>query len=175
MFFRSYITVMYNPCFIRMLHKLYVVSKCCTTLVISKCTVVQLLLYHSDSAVQPLLYHSVVQPLLYDLFQVLTVIVFFSSFISVLYYLGVMQFLIRNIARFMAAVMGTSPAESLNAAGNIFIGQVWRHVTVVMKLQYGVCWHHVLYKFRKLLQKFKVLLFNAIGNTSTSVKITSIF
>lgn len=48
---------------------------------------------------------------------------FFSSFISVLYYLGVMQFLIRNIARFMAAVMGTSPAESLNAAGNIFIGQ----------------------------------------------------
>lgn len=56
-------------------------------------------------------------------FKVLTVIVFFSSFISVLYYLGVMQFLIRNIARFMAAVMGTSPAESLNAAGNIFIGQ----------------------------------------------------
>nr|XP_022310861.1 solute carrier family 28 member 3-like isoform X1 [Crassostrea virginica]XP_022310862.1 solute carrier family 28 member 3-like isoform X1 [Crassostrea virginica]XP_022310863.1 solute carrier family 28 member 3-like isoform X1 [Crassostrea virginica] len=56
-------------------------------------------------------------------FKVLTVIVFFSSFISVMYYLGVMQFLIRHIARFMAAVMGTSPAESLNAAGNIFIGQ----------------------------------------------------
>ncbi|XP_078320441.1 solute carrier family 28 member 3-like [Crassostrea virginica] len=34
-----------------------------------------------------------------------------------------MQFLIRHIARFMAAVMETSPAESLNAAGNIFIGQ----------------------------------------------------
>ncbi|XP_048754848.2 solute carrier family 28 member 3-like [Ostrea edulis] len=56
-------------------------------------------------------------------FKVLTVIVFFSSFISVLYYLGVMQFIIRHIARFMATVMGTSPAESLNAAGNIFIGQ----------------------------------------------------
>ena len=34
-----------------------------------------------------------------------------------------MQFIIRNLARFMAAVMDTSPAESLNAAGNIFIGQ----------------------------------------------------
>ncbi|KAK3109178.1 hypothetical protein FSP39_024723, partial [Pinctada imbricata] len=56
-------------------------------------------------------------------FKVLTVIVFFSTAISILYYLGVMQFIIRNLARFMAAVMGTSPAESLNAAGNIFIGQ----------------------------------------------------
>jgi nucleoside permease NupC len=35
-----------------------------------------------------------------------------------------MQFIIRHLARFMAIVMGTSPAESLNAAGNIFIGQV---------------------------------------------------
>ncbi|XP_062606330.1 solute carrier family 28 member 3-like [Saccostrea cucullata] len=59
----------------------------------------------------------------YFAFKVLTVIVFFSSFISILYYLGVMQFIIRHIARFMATVMGTSPAESLNAAGNIFIGQ----------------------------------------------------
>lgn len=43
---------------------------------------------------------------------------------SVCYYLGIMQFLIRNLARFIAGVMGTSPAESLNAAGNIFVGQV---------------------------------------------------
>lgn len=56
-------------------------------------------------------------------FKVLPVIIFFSSFVSVCYYLGIMQFLIRNLARFIAGVMGTSPAESLNAAGNIFVGQ----------------------------------------------------
>ena len=51
-------------------------------------------------------------------------IVFFSTAVSVLYYLGAMQFIIRNIARGLASVLGTSPAESLNAAGNIFLGQV---------------------------------------------------
>ncbi|XP_053373495.1 solute carrier family 28 member 3-like isoform X2 [Mercenaria mercenaria] len=56
-------------------------------------------------------------------FKVLTVIVFFSAIISVLYYLGVMQFIIRYLARFLAFCLGTSPTESLNAAGNIFIGQ----------------------------------------------------
>ncbi|XP_021376259.1 solute carrier family 28 member 3-like [Mizuhopecten yessoensis] len=56
-------------------------------------------------------------------FKVLTVIVFFSTAVSVLYYIGVMQFIIRYLARFMSSVMGTSPTESLNAAGNIFIGQ----------------------------------------------------
>ncbi|XP_069110966.1 uncharacterized transporter HI_0519-like [Argopecten irradians] len=56
-------------------------------------------------------------------FKVLTVIVFFSTAVSVLYYIGVMQFIIRYIARFMSWSMGTSPTESLNAAGNIFIGQ----------------------------------------------------
>ncbi|XP_060073867.1 solute carrier family 28 member 3-like [Ylistrum balloti] len=56
-------------------------------------------------------------------FKVLTVIVFFSTAVSVLYYIGVMQFIIRYLARFMSWSMGTSPTESLNAAGNIFIGQ----------------------------------------------------
>ncbi|KAL3831774.1 hypothetical protein ACJMK2_023481, partial [Sinanodonta woodiana] len=55
--------------------------------------------------------------------RVLPVIIFFSSIMSVLYYLGVMQLIIRNLARFMSWIMQTSPAESLNAAGNIFIGQ----------------------------------------------------
>ena len=58
------------------------------------------------------------------LFQVLPVIIFFSSAVSVLYYWGVMQFIIKYIARFLAWCLGTSPTESLNAAGNIFIGQV---------------------------------------------------
>ncbi|XP_052095831.1 solute carrier family 28 member 3-like isoform X2 [Mytilus californianus] len=54
---------------------------------------------------------------------VLPVIVFFSTAIAILYYLGVMQFIIKYIARALAFALGTSPAESLNAAGNIFIGQ----------------------------------------------------
>lgn len=54
----------------------------------------------------------------------LPVIVFFSTTVSVLYYLGVMQFIIRNVAKGLAAALGTSPAESLNAAGNIFLGMV---------------------------------------------------
>lgn len=56
-------------------------------------------------------------------FKVLPVVVFFSTFVSMLYYLGFMQFIIRNVGRFLAFCLHTSPAESLNAAGNIFIGQ----------------------------------------------------
>ena len=56
-------------------------------------------------------------------FAVLPVIIFFSTAIAILYYLGVMQFIIKYIARALAFALGTSPAESLNAAGNIFIGQ----------------------------------------------------
>ncbi|VDI31973.1 pyrimidine nucleoside transport protein [Mytilus galloprovincialis] len=55
--------------------------------------------------------------------KVLPVIVFFSTAVSILYYIGAMQFIIRNIAKGLATVLGTSPAESLNAAGNIFLGQ----------------------------------------------------
>ncbi|KAL9969400.1 hypothetical protein ACROYT_G021615 [Oculina patagonica] len=59
----------------------------------------------------------------YIAFKVLTVIIFFSSFISVLYYLGVMPLIISKIAWLMQVTMGTSAAESLSAAGNIFVGQ----------------------------------------------------
>ncbi|XP_060086045.1 solute carrier family 28 member 3-like [Ylistrum balloti] len=55
-------------------------------------------------------------------FKALTVVVFFSTTVSVLYYLGAMQFIICKIARLMASTLGTSPTESLNAAANIFIG-----------------------------------------------------
>ena len=56
-------------------------------------------------------------------FWVLPTIVFFSSLMAILYHLGVMQFLIRFIALIMQKTMGTSGAESLSAAGNIFVGQ----------------------------------------------------
>jgi len=41
-----------------------------------------------------------------------------------LYYLGVMQVIIHKVAWVMQVAMGTTAGESLNAAGNIFIGQV---------------------------------------------------
>lgn len=56
-------------------------------------------------------------------FQVLTTIVFFSSLISVLYYLGVMQKLVVFFAKIMVHTCGTSGAESLSVSANIFVGQ----------------------------------------------------
>ena len=55
--------------------------------------------------------------------SVLTIIIFFSSLISVLYYLGIMQFIIKIIGGFLSKVLGTTKAESVNAAANIFVGQ----------------------------------------------------
>lgn len=56
-------------------------------------------------------------------FKVLPVVVFFSTFVTMMYYVGFMQFIIRNVGRFLAFCLDTSPAESLSAAGNIFLGQ----------------------------------------------------
>ncbi|KAG9352176.1 hypothetical protein JZ751_020589 [Albula glossodonta] len=56
-------------------------------------------------------------------FQALPIVVFFSSIMSVLYYLGIMQWLIVKIAWVMQITMGTSPTETLSVAGNIFVGQ----------------------------------------------------
>ncbi|WP_413375058.1 NupC/NupG family nucleoside CNT transporter [Alkalihalobacillus sp. 1P02AB] len=56
-------------------------------------------------------------------FQVLTVIIFFSSLISVLYYLGIMQWFIKIIGGGLSKLLGTSQAESMSAAANIFVGQ----------------------------------------------------
>ena len=56
-------------------------------------------------------------------FQVLTIIIFFSSLISVLYYLGVMQWIIKLLGGALSKLLGTSKAESISAAANIFVGQ----------------------------------------------------
>ncbi|MGM7702636.1 NupC/NupG family nucleoside CNT transporter [Pseudalkalibacillus sp. Hm43] len=56
-------------------------------------------------------------------FQVLTIIIFFSSLIAVLYYLGIMQWVIRLIGGAISKLLGTSKAESLSATANIFVGQ----------------------------------------------------
>lgn len=55
--------------------------------------------------------------------MVLPTIIFTSSLMSVLYHIGLMQFVIKVAAKVMMKVMGTSGAESLAAAANIFAGQ----------------------------------------------------
>ncbi|WP_010283775.1 NupC/NupG family nucleoside CNT transporter [Bacillus timonensis] len=56
-------------------------------------------------------------------FNVLTIIIFFSSLISVLYYLGIMQWFIKIIGGGLSKLLGTSMTESMSAAANIFVGQ----------------------------------------------------
>ncbi len=56
-------------------------------------------------------------------FQVLPTIIFFSSLMSVLYHLGIMQRVVQAMAWLMARLMGTSGAESLSVTANIFVGQ----------------------------------------------------
>ncbi len=56
-------------------------------------------------------------------FGVLPTIVFFSSLMSILYHLGIAQKVVSFFARIMQYVLGTSGAESLSAAANIFVGQ----------------------------------------------------
>ncbi len=56
-------------------------------------------------------------------FKVLPIIVFFSALISLLYYIGVMQWVIKIIGGGLQKALGTSQAESMSAAANIFVGQ----------------------------------------------------
>ena len=56
-------------------------------------------------------------------FWILPTIIFFSALMSLLYYLGIMQVIVKGIAWVMMRTLGTSGAESLSAAGNIFVGQ----------------------------------------------------
>ena len=55
--------------------------------------------------------------------RVLPVIVFFSSLIAVLYYLGIMQIVIKVLGGGLQKLLGTSRTESLSATANIFVGQ----------------------------------------------------
>ena len=56
-------------------------------------------------------------------FQVLPTIIFFASLMSLLYYLGIMQMIVKGMAWIMAKTLGTSGAESLSCSANIFVGQ----------------------------------------------------
>lgn len=56
-------------------------------------------------------------------FQVLPTIIFFASLMSVLYYIGFMEWVVKAMAWVMAKTLGTSGAESLSCSANIFVGQ----------------------------------------------------
>jgi len=66
----------------------------------------------------------------YFVFQVLPTIIFISAFFALMYYLGVMQLIIRALAWGMTWVMGISGAESLNVAASIFMGQTEAPLTI---------------------------------------------
>src|SRR5215471_340951 len=59
----------------------------------------------------------------YFAFQVLPTVIFICALFAVLYYVGIMQLVIRAAAWFMTRFMGVSGAESLNVAASIFMGQ----------------------------------------------------
>ena len=63
-------------------------------------------------------------------FQVLPIIIFIASFFSILYYLGIMQWVVRGMAIGMQKLMGVSGAESLNVAASIFMGQTEAPLTI---------------------------------------------
>ena len=56
-------------------------------------------------------------------FQILPTIIFFSALTSVLYYLGIIQRVVRGLAWLLSRALGISGPESLSIAGNIFLGQ----------------------------------------------------
>ncbi|XP_037691026.1 sodium/nucleoside cotransporter 2 [Choloepus didactylus] len=55
-------------------------------------------------------------------FQSLPIIIFFGCTMSILYYLGLVQWVIQKIACFLQVAMGTTATETLSVAGNIFVG-----------------------------------------------------
>jgi CNT family concentrative nucleoside transporter len=63
-------------------------------------------------------------------FQVLPTIIFIAAVFALLYYYGVMQFIIKQAARVMTRLMAASGAESLNVAASIFMGQTEAPLTI---------------------------------------------
>jgi CNT family concentrative nucleoside transporter len=63
-------------------------------------------------------------------FQILPAIIFVSALFAILYYLGIMQLVVRGFAIVMSKVLGASGAESLNVAASIFMGQTEAPLTI---------------------------------------------
>jgi len=62
-------------------------------------------------------------PLMNFAFRVLPTIIFFSALMAILYHLGIMQWIVKWIARGMQKTLKTSGAETLSVSANIFVGQ----------------------------------------------------
>lgn len=62
-------------------------------------------------------------PLMNFAFRVLPTIIFFSALMAAAYHLGIMQWIVKWIARGMQKTLGTSGSETLSASANIFVGQ----------------------------------------------------
>ncbi len=63
-------------------------------------------------------------------FQVLPTIIFVAALFALLYHWGIMQFVIKQVAKLMTHVMGASGAESLDVAASIFMGQTEAPLTI---------------------------------------------
>jgi len=63
-------------------------------------------------------------------FQVLPIIIFIAAFFAILYHYGVMQFIIRQLAKVMMRFMGASGVESMDVAASIFMGQTEAPLTI---------------------------------------------
>jgi len=63
-------------------------------------------------------------------FQVLPIIIFIAAFFAILYHYGVMQFIIRQLAKVMMRLMGASGVESMDVAASIFMGQTEAPLTI---------------------------------------------
>jgi CNT family concentrative nucleoside transporter len=63
-------------------------------------------------------------------FQILPTIIFVAATFAILYHLGVMQVIVKAVAKVMTSLMGASGAESLNVAASIFMGQTEAPLTV---------------------------------------------
>ena len=63
-------------------------------------------------------------------FQILPTIIFVSALFAIMYYLGIMQVVVKAFAVAMNKVMGASGAESLNVAASIFMGQTEAPLTI---------------------------------------------
>src|SRR5271169_136014 len=63
-------------------------------------------------------------------FQILPIIIFIAAFFAILYHYGVMQFIIRQLAKVMMRFMGASGVESMNVAASIFMGQTEAPLTI---------------------------------------------
>ena len=57
------------------------------------------------------------------MFKILSIIYFFNFMVSILFYLGTMNWIVSKMGWFLQMTIGTTACESMNAAGNIFLGQ----------------------------------------------------